>query len=57
LIVDGEGEFDQNVLTFGNNLKIKYELFLKTYNGHQCDMVLIKNVATTSKVYQYLKAQ
>jgi len=57
LIVDGEGEFDQNVLTFGNNLKIKYEQFLKTYNGHQCDMVLIKNVATTSKVYQYLKAQ
>jgi hypothetical protein len=25
LIVDGEGEFDQNVFTFGNNLKIKYE--------------------------------
>jgi len=51
LIADGEGEFDHNVLIFGNNFKIKYEL-IKTYNGHQCGMLLIKNVATTSKGYQ-----
>jgi hypothetical protein len=33
LIVDGEGEFDQNVLVLGNNFKIEYEQFLEAYNG------------------------
>jgi len=52
LIVNGESEFDQNVLIFGNNFKIKYEQLIKTYNGRQSGMLLIKNVATTSKGYQ-----
>jgi len=37
--------------------KIKYEQLLKVYNGNQCVIVLIKNVTTTSKGDQYLKAQ
>jgi hypothetical protein len=41
----------------GNNFKTKYEQFLETYNGGQCKMVLIKNVATTSKINHFLKAQ
>jgi hypothetical protein len=57
LIANGEGEFDQDVLDFGNNFKTTYEQLLETYNGGQCDMVLIKNVATTFKGDQYLRAQ
>jgi hypothetical protein len=33
LIVDGKGEFDQDVLVLSNNFKIKYEQLLKAYNG------------------------
>jgi hypothetical protein len=33
LIVDGEGEFDQNVLVLGNNFKIEYEQLFEVYNG------------------------
>jgi hypothetical protein len=49
LIIDGEGEFDQDVFDFVNNFKTKYKQLLETYNGGQCDMVLIKNVAITFK--------
>jgi hypothetical protein len=51
LIVNEEGEFDQDVITLGNNFIIKYDFFFEVYNGNQCAMVLIKNVATTSKGY------
>ncbi len=57
LIVDGKGEFDQNVFVFGNNFKIDYEKLLKAYNGGHCGMVLVKNVITTTRKYRYLKAQ
>jgi hypothetical protein len=59
LIVDGEGEFDREVLVFRNNFKIEYEQLLEAYNGGRCAMVLIKNVTTTttSKGNQYLRAQ
>jgi hypothetical protein len=49
LIIDGENEFDQNVLTFDNNFKTKYEQLFKMYNGGHCEMVLIKNVTTKIK--------
>jgi hypothetical protein len=39
------------------DLRTKYKLFFKVYNGGQCAMVLIKNVPTTSKGYWYLKTQ
>jgi hypothetical protein len=55
LIADGEGEFDQDVHDFGNNFKTKYEELLESYNEGQCDMALIKNVATTFKEDRYLK--
>jgi hypothetical protein len=55
LIIDGKGEFDQDILVFGNNLKKKIEEFFEVYNGGQCAMVLIKNV-TTSKGDRYLRA-
>ncbi len=42
LIANGKGEFDQDVLDFGNNFKTTYEQLFETYNGGQCDMVLIK---------------
>jgi len=57
LIIDGEGEFDQDVFIFGNNFKMKYEQLLEAYNGSQCVMVLIKNVTTTIKGDQYSRAQ
>ncbi len=56
MIVDGKGEFDQDVFVFGNDFKTKYEL-LEVYNGGQFAMVLIKNVTTTTKGDQYSKAQ
>jgi hypothetical protein len=31
--------------------------FLEAYNGGHCAMVLIKNVTTTTKGNQYLRAQ
>jgi hypothetical protein len=33
LIVDGEGEFDQDVFDLGNNFKIKYDQLFEGYNG------------------------
>jgi hypothetical protein len=57
LIVDGEGEFNKNVLAFGNDFKTKYEQFLEVYNGSHCVMVLIKNITRTTKGNRYLKAQ
>ncbi len=57
MIANGEGEFDQDVIDSGNNFKTTYEQLLETYNGGKCDMVLIKNVATTFKGEQYLRAQ
>ncbi len=57
LIVNGEGECHQNVLALGNNFRTKYDQLLEAYNGGQCVMLLIKNVATTSKGDRYLKAQ
>jgi len=49
LNANGEGVFDQNILTFGNNFRTKYEQLFEAYNGSQCVMVLIKNVTTTLK--------
>ncbi len=40
-----------------NNSRLKYEQFLKAYNGGQCAMVLIKHVALTSKGDQFLLTQ
>ncbi len=57
MIVDGEGEFHQNILTLGNNFKIEYEQLLEVYNGSHCRMDLIKNVTTTTKGDRYLRAQ
>ncbi len=56
MITHGQSEFDENVLVLGNNFRIKYEQVLEAYNGGQCAMVLIKNVTTTSKGNQYLRA-
>jgi hypothetical protein len=57
LIANGKGEFDQGILTLGNNFKIYYDQLLEAYNGGQCVMLLIKNVTTTSKGDRYLRAQ
>ncbi len=32
-ITNGEGEFDKDVLTIGNNFKTKYEQLFEAYNG------------------------
>jgi len=57
LIVDGKGEFDQDVFALGNNFRIQYEQLLKAYNGGHYGIILIKNVTTTTKGDQYLTAQ
>jgi hypothetical protein len=49
LIVNGEGEFNQYILTLGNNFKTKYEQLFEAYSGGYFAMVLIKNVTTTTK--------
>jgi hypothetical protein len=54
MIINGEGEFDQDVLTMGNNFKLEYEQLLEAYNKGQCAMVLIKNMVATSKGNQFL---
>ncbi len=56
MIVDGESEFDQDVIILCNNFRTKYEQLLGTYNGSHCGMVLIKNV-TTTKGNRHLGAQ
>jgi hypothetical protein len=53
LIIDIEGEFDQDVLTIGNNFKAKYEQFFQVYKWNLMCLVLIKNMTTTSKGDQY----
>ncbi len=55
LIVDGESEFNQDIITFGINFRTKYDQLLEVYNGGQCVMLLIKNVTTISKGDQYFK--
>jgi hypothetical protein len=57
LIANGKGEFHQDILALGNNFKTEHDQLLEAYNGGQCVMLLIKNVTTTSKGDQYLKAQ
>jgi hypothetical protein len=57
LIANGGGEFDQHVLALSNNFRTEYEQFLEAYNGGHYGMVMIKNVTTTKKGDQYLKAQ
>jgi hypothetical protein len=49
LIVNGEGEFDQDVFVLGNNFIIKCEQLFAAYNGSQYIVILIKNVTTTTK--------
>ncbi len=44
LNANGKGEFDQNILIFGNNFRTKYEQLLEAYNGSQSFMILIKNM-------------
>jgi hypothetical protein len=44
MIINGEGEFDQDVLTMGSNFKLEYQQLLEPYNRRQCAMVLIKNM-------------
>jgi hypothetical protein len=57
MIINGEGDFDQDVLTMGNNFKLEYEQLLEAYNRGQCAMVLIKNMVVTSKGGRFLQAQ
>jgi len=57
LIIDIKGEFDNDVLTISNNFKAKYEQFLEVYKWKSMCLVLIKNMTTTSKGNQYLRAQ
>jgi hypothetical protein len=57
LIPNGKGEFDYDVLVLSNNFRIKYDQMFEAYNGNQCVMILIKNVTTTLKGDQYLRAQ
>jgi hypothetical protein len=47
MIVDGEGEFNQDVLVLGNQFKIKYDQLVEAKNYGRCAMVLVKNVTTT----------
>jgi hypothetical protein len=56
LIIDGEGEFDQDVFALINNFKTKYEL-LEAYNGTFGVMDSIKNVTIPTKGDRYLRAQ
>jgi hypothetical protein len=46
LIINREGEFDQDVFTLGNNFKTEYDKFFEAYNEGKCVMVLIKNVGS-----------
>jgi hypothetical protein len=54
LIIDGEGEFDQDVLAFINNFRTKHEL-IEAYNGTFGVMDSIKNVTIPTKGDRYLR--
>jgi indole-3-glycerol phosphate synthase len=56
LITNGKNEFDQDIVVLNNNFRVEYDQLLEAYNGGQCAMLLIKNVITTSKGDQYMKA-
>jgi hypothetical protein len=47
MIVDGEGQFNQDVLAFSNQSRKKYDQLVEAKNYSQCAMVLIKNVIAT----------
>jgi hypothetical protein len=57
LIANGKNEFNQNIFAFSSNFITKYDQLLKACTESQFDMLLIKNMITTSKGYWYLKAQ
>jgi hypothetical protein len=57
MIVDGEGQFDQNVFVFGNQFKIEYDQLVEAKNSSQCVMVLVKNVTTIKINNRFLRAQ
>jgi len=50
MVVDGEGEFNQDDFAFGSSFKTKYEQLVKIKNVGQCVMVLVKIVTTTTRV-------
>jgi hypothetical protein len=47
MIVGGEGQFDYDVLVFGNQFKTKYDQLVEIKNYSQYAMMLVKNVTTT----------
>lgn len=57
MIVNGEGQFDQDVLVFGNQFRIEYNQLVKAKNSSQCVMVLVKNVIAITINNQFLWAQ
>jgi hypothetical protein len=54
MVLDGEGECDQNVLVFGNLFRIKYDQLVEIKNVNQCAMALVKNVIITTMGDQFL---
>jgi hypothetical protein len=54
MIVNGEGQFDQDVIVFGNQFRIEYNQLVKAKNSSQCVMVLVKNVIAITINNQFL---
>jgi hypothetical protein len=48
MVVDSEGEFNQDDFAFGSSFKTKYDQLVKIKNVGQCFMVLVKNVIATT---------
>jgi hypothetical protein len=47
MIVNGEGEFNQNVLVLGNQFRIEYDQLVEAKDYGQFAIMLVKNVTTT----------
>ncbi len=54
MVVDDEGEFDQDVLVFGSLFRTKYDQLVEIKNADQCAMALVKNVIVTTMGDQFL---
>jgi len=54
MVVNGEGEFDQDVLVFGNLFNTKYDQLVEIKNADQCAMGFLKNVIITTMGDQFL---
>jgi hypothetical protein len=54
MVIDDEGEFNQDIFAFESSFKTDYDQLVKIKNVNQCAMVLVKDVIATTTSDQFL---